>query len=373
MMKRGRSIALIVLALGMLFLGAYGMTQAAVRTAGTGPEDALPVPDGWQTLTSGQQTWYAFNYSGDKSQVLVQLSASPAGSASFAVWSPTEEKRRSQGYAATAAGSGTANALYGGDLVWAGSSGYSGTWYVVVEPSGSAQTWFSLKVSGNGVTAFQTAQSGPAETPTPSALTAVQAVLATVQAEAGVSAPIALATSPVTVQQAAALPTSSAAASSSDGSSTFHPYTPTPAPKGQNVGYDALPFPNGWQSLGVRQHVWYAFEYAGDQSQITIQLHAEPQGSAKFTVWSPDVLQRWVEGYFYTPTGMGSASSVYNGDLIWSGENKIRGTWYVEVEQTGNAVTNYTIQVSGSSVSTTVPPTPAPTPTYSIPMPDSGY
>ena len=48
----------------------------------------VPVPDGWQTLKAGQSAWYAFKYAGDRTDVLVRLSAGPAGSAKFAVWSP---------------------------------------------------------------------------------------------------------------------------------------------------------------------------------------------------------------------------------------------------------------------------------------------
>jgi hypothetical protein len=340
-MKRRRSLALIVVALGALFLGVYGMSQAAGRTAGSGPADALALPSGWQTLTAGQQTWYAFDYSGDKSEIVAQLSASPAGSAAFAIWSPTDVERWSQGYAVTPTGRGSANANYNDDLIWAGSSSYAGTWYVVVEPAGQAQTWFSVKVSGSGVTRHVTSATTASATPTP----------AVAQPTDASSAIVAAARTAVALQST---PTAG-----------FQPYTPTPAPKGQNVGYDALPLPDGWQSLGVGQHVWYAFQYAGDKSQIMIQLHAEPQGSAKFTVWSPDVLQRWVEGYFYTPTGSGSASSVYNGDLIWSGKNMIKGTWYVIVEQTGNAATHYTLQVSGTGIDKTLVIPVTPTPTYS--------
>jgi hypothetical protein len=112
-----------------------------------------------------------------------------------------------------------------------------------------------------------------------------------------------------------------------------------------------------------------SFQYAGDRSPILMQLHADPPGSAAFTVWSWDVLQHWAEGYFYTPTGPGTPNDVNGGDLIWQGGSIIKGQWYVVVEQAGESASTYTLQVSGSGVERRVLPTPAPTPTYSLPVP----
>ena len=150
-MSQRRWTIMLILILGVLSLGLYGVGQAAGRPGGTGPDDALALPDGWQTLAPGQQTWYAFNYAGDKSDVLVQLSASPAGSAAFEVWSPTDVDLWRRAYATEPTGRGSANARLRGDLVWSGSGNYGGTWYVVVKPSAEAQTWYDLKVSGSGV------------------------------------------------------------------------------------------------------------------------------------------------------------------------------------------------------------------------------
>jgi len=146
------------------------------------------------------------------------------------------------------------------------------------------------------------------------------------------------------------------------------PYTPTPTRQAQYPNV-ALPVPDGSQSLDPGQRTWYAFTYAGDRSPIQLQMHADPPGSANFTVWSWDVLQRWGERYFYTPTGRGTPNDVYGGDLFWTGGSIIRGTWYVVVEQSGASPSNYTLKVSGNGVDRTLPPTAVPTPTYSAPSP----
>lgn len=341
-MDHGRWSAAIIITLGVLFLCVHGISHAGGSAGGKGPGDALALPDGWQTVESGQRIWYAFDYSGDKSDILVRLSASPAGSAAFAIWSLTDVDRWSRGYAAVPTGHGSSNAYYGGDLVWAGSSGFPGTWYVVVEPSASAQTWFSLKVSGSGVTRD---------------LATVSPSSPTVTRPASTPAPGVIQATPIPAEQAAL--------------AFYNPRTPTPTRPAQDPAR-AFTLPEGPETLGPGQHVWYAFQYAGDRSTILMQLHADPPGSATFTVWSWDVLQRWAEGYFYTPTGRGTPNEVYGGDLIWQGGSIIKGKWYVVVEQSGNGASTYTLQVSGSGIDRTLPPTPVPTPTYSLPVPTPG-
>jgi hypothetical protein len=339
----------MLLALGVVLLASFGTGQAARLAAGSGPADAVPVPDDWQTLKAGQSAWYAFKYAGDRSDVLVRVSAGPAGSAKFAVWSPADVIHWSLGEAVDPTGRGSANAAYGGDLIWAGAGPSAGTWYVVMEPSGGAQTWYNLQISGSGVGHSPTATPTvpPAKTPAPPAV------------GAGTS------------QQATSVPTATRFVTRDPALAFYNPATPTPTRPAQYPA-SALPLPDGPQTLGAGQHVWYAFQYPGDRSQIKATLHADPPGSANFTVWSWDVLQRWQEGYFYTPTGRGTASKVDNGDLTWTGGSIIKGKWYIIVEQNGTSPTSYTLEVSGTGVERTLPPTAVPTPTYSLPLPAPG-
>jgi len=352
MTSHNRWIALALVAMVALFVAVpFGAGRAAEGASGLGPGDALPLPDGWQTVAPGQRTWYAFRYAGDRSEVTVDLSAGPAGSAAFAVWSPTDVERWAHGGAESPSGRGSANAYRGGDLVWAGSSSLPGTYYVAVEPSGSAQTWYNLSVSGSGVSR-ELVSSALAKQPAPAPTSASRPV-ATLPAPSPASAIAAVIATP-----ALAMP-------------GYHPYTPTPTRPAQYPDV-AVPLPDGPQTLAPGQRTWYAFTYAGDRSRILMHMHADPPGSATFTVWSWDVLQRWGEGYFNTPTGRGTPNDVYGGDPVWHGGSIIRGKWYVVVEQSGASPSTYTLEVSGIGVDRTLPPTPVPTPTYSLPIPTPG-
>ena len=59
-------------------------------------------------------------------------------------------------------------------------------------------------------------------------------------------------------------------------------------------GPDEALQPTGeWAQLGEGESQWYAFYYAGDGSQIQVQLQAEPQDSVDLTVWTPQEIERW--------------------------------------------------------------------------------
>ena len=51
---------------------------------------------------------------------------------------------------------------------------------------------------------------------------------------------------------------------------------------------DALLLTNEWAQLGAGKSQWYSFYYAGDGSQIHIQLQVEPEDSMEFAVWTPE-------------------------------------------------------------------------------------
>ena len=48
-----------------------------------------------------------------------------------------------------------------------------------------------------------------------------------------------------------------------------------------------------WLPLAPGESVWYAFQYAGDGSQIRVQLEVEQAGGAAFHVWTPEQIRRW--------------------------------------------------------------------------------
>lgn len=132
-------------------LGGGGVPVATPVTAGTGPGDALTIPGGAIRLAFRQRIWYAFNYAGDKSPILIQMGVSPAGAVSFAIWTQDNVKRWAEGNPEDPLGRGTPNTDYGGDLIWTGNFNESGIYYVVVDQTGPYTGSFTLRVSGTGV------------------------------------------------------------------------------------------------------------------------------------------------------------------------------------------------------------------------------
>ena len=136
---------------------ATAATPAAVAPAvaakgGSGPGNPLPVPSAAQTVAVGQRVWYAFQYVGDKSQILVDMNATPGGSASFAIWTQaTVQTWQSTGGTEKPIGRGAQNNSYGGDLVWVGNFSQSGVYYIVVDQAGGSPATITLKVTGSGV------------------------------------------------------------------------------------------------------------------------------------------------------------------------------------------------------------------------------
>ena len=124
---------------------------ATSTPAGTGPGDALTVPAGSLRLAFGQRIWYAFNYAGDSSQILIQMGVTSPGAASFAIWTPTNVKQWAQGNPENPQGRGTPNTGYNGDLIWSGNFNVPGTYYVVVDQTGPYTGSINLSVSGEGV------------------------------------------------------------------------------------------------------------------------------------------------------------------------------------------------------------------------------
>jgi hypothetical protein len=282
---------------------------------GRGPGDALSVTGSSQTIQAGRRLWYAFQYSGDKSQILVRMSVWPANSVSFAVWTPTDVQLWPRAKKENPVGRGSPNSLYGGDLTWTGSFNLPGTYYVVVDQAGPVAGNFNLQVTGSGVSLVS-----PTRTPTPAPTTRAPF-------NAGISAQAAAPVAP-------------------SYGYNFVQNTPTPVPPG--TGPDsAAPVPAVSQTLAVGQRLWYAFQYSGDGSQILVRMSVWPANSASFAVWTPGDVQRWAQGgKAESPVGRGSPNRLYGGDLTWSGNFNQPGTYYVVVDQTGPAASTIDLKVT---------------------------
>jgi hypothetical protein len=127
---------------------------------------------------------------------------------------------------------------------------------------------------------------------------------------------------------------------------------PTPTPIASGTGpSDALTVPASVQRFVSGQRIWYAFRYAGDGSQLQIQLHVEPQGAASFALWMPDDVQRWAQGNPENPIGRGTSKAELGGDLVWTGKFFGPGIYYVVVDSTSPYAGIFTLKVTGSGVS----------------------
>ena len=293
-----KKISMTVLA-GALLVGllsiAGGVALAAGPT-GAGPADALTPSNGWGVLSAGQQVWYAFQYAGDSSPIMVRVSADPSNAVAVSVWTQTDVQDWTQGNAPDPVGSGSVNDLYAGDLTWTGNFNAAGVYYVVVESNGPVAN-YRLQISGNGVS-FPSAKSAQAATE---------------------SAP------------AAARPATTAATA--------------PARTGYGPG-DALTADGKWAPLGVGQKVWYVFQGYGSDFRATVQMSVAPGGSAGFSIWTAEEVAQWQQGLGAEPVGRGSANSLYGGDLVWTGSFNLTGAYYVLVEQMGDAPSNYALTIN---------------------------
>jgi hypothetical protein len=137
---------------------------------------------------------------------------------------------------------------------------------------------------------------------------------------------------------------------------------------------DALVPTNAWKSLETGQTDWYAFEYAGDGSQVEVWLQVEPRESAIFAVWTPEEIERRGLGLAVDPVGRGSLDAQRDGVLSWSGGFNIAGTYYVVVERAREqpGTSYYLLEIGGDGVSTALPDLLAtPTPEPAKPQPKS--
>jgi hypothetical protein len=139
-------------------------------------------------------------------------------------------------------------------------------------------------------------------------------------------------------------------------------------PAGTGPG-DAMAPTGTTEHLNVGQSRWYAFYSAGkdsngDPSHVLIELYAQPDGSAGFNVWTAERLAERATAANPTtdapPIGVGSVAQIdqhgntvdlFNGALIWASGINDPGTYLVEVYQTGEQASAYTLSITGDAVS----------------------
>jgi Tol biopolymer transport system component len=131
-----------------------------------------------------------------------------------------------------------------------------------------------------------------------------------------------------------------------------------PAAEAYEWGVDtATTPPADWVALPAGEGPWYAFDYAGDGTEIQVKLQAVPAGSVDLMVWSPRQIERWEVSHRLSPIGRGGEDPFVEGGLIWSSSSPEAGTYYVVVEQaegfTGQAW--YLLEIEGQSVTFSAP------------------
>lgn len=282
---------------GSLALGMTGPGTALA--AGLGPDDALTPDNQWTALAAGQPAWYAFNYAGDGSQIVVRMGVEASNPAAFEVWTPDQLAQWARGDSVSPVGRGAANELFGGDLIWTGNFDTQGTYYVLV--TAASPTTYALQINGAGVSFLTPAAPTKAET----AAAATVAPAATAANEA-----------------------------------------PKAAVKTGQGPADALTAAGDWLPLTVGQTVWYAFTYPGDGSSVTVRMSLGQSDSAAFAIWTPDALARAAQDDAVQPVGRGSVSDLLGGDLVWTGNFNTPGVYYVVVTQTGSALANYALTIN---------------------------
>jgi hypothetical protein len=118
---------------------------------------------------------------------------------------------------------------------------------------------------------------------------------------------------------------------------------------------------NAVHSLAPESSVWSRFEYAGDNSQITVRLVEGSDSGLAFEVYTPAEMQRWWEN---DPIGVGAP---HGNDLVWTGNANEAGTWYILVGNRNSAPMIYKLAVTGNGVSFAPPAiTAAPAPSVLV-------
>jgi len=125
---------------------------------------------------------------------------------------------------------------------------------------------------------------------------------------------------------------------------------PTPAAAGSGPE-NALTVSGASRRLAMGQRIWYAFGYAGDLSQVVVEMQVTPPGAASFVVWTPAQAKQWAQGNAGKPVGTGTPNEGAGGALVWAGSFNASGIYYIMVEQTGPYAGSFVLTIAGTGVS----------------------
>jgi hypothetical protein len=138
-------------------------------------------------------------------------------------------------------------------------------------------------------------------------------------------------------------------------------------PPGQVVtDPNAAPYiDNGMHSLPANGWTWYRFDYAGDQSDIVLDLVNGNNSGMGFKVFTQAQLNDWWEA---TPTGQGTPQMINctdnlpatgggcaTNDLLWVSRGREGNSYYVLVANNNSSPMTYQLTVQGTGVTLTPP------------------
>jgi uncharacterized protein YgiM (DUF1202 family) len=145
--KRLQLIVVVTLALTM---GLWAFSPAVY--AQTTGQDIVRVLEGnWQTLSTGQQHWYRFDYAGSNMPIRISLDVNPSAGATFQVWTAAQFSQLPANTGAIPVAVAAQDTGDPNHLAWEGSFVDAGPHYIVVQPTGTATTQYLLNIGGRGL------------------------------------------------------------------------------------------------------------------------------------------------------------------------------------------------------------------------------
>jgi hypothetical protein len=133
------------------------------------------------------------------------------------------------------------------------------------------------------------------------------------------------------------------------------------------LAHGATHLDNQWHSIGPGATLWYAFDYAGDRTVVTLTLVNGVQLGMAFNLYAPDKPSD-------QPIGRGTSSLVAcndgnkcpSPDLTWTGGTSSPGTYYVQVINNTSTAKSFLLTITSGGV-TLYPSAPTPAIIYTPP------
>lgn len=147
--RLARSLVLVFLIIAVSIVGAVAFGSTLLAAGGTGPADALYPTGASASAAPHSQTWYRFDYTGDKSEITATLAAYGTPGIDFGVYLPDAITRWIAGDELKAlgqSGKGTNETQ-----TWVGRTNVPGTYYVIVRNNTDAAIGYTLLVTGDAV------------------------------------------------------------------------------------------------------------------------------------------------------------------------------------------------------------------------------